>query len=115
MRAKRRVSESARSLKAAERGRIIQKVLVERWTAAEAAAAFGLDERLVAAWLKDYRARGMASLRESAKGRRSFLPLARAWRSLARSLVRLPWRARPAGLPERPRSPGREPSAGGDF
>ncbi len=51
-------------LTAAQRGQIVQRVMVEGWTSAEAAAAFGIRERLVAAWVADYRRYGMASLRD---------------------------------------------------
>lgn len=47
----------------AQRGQIIQRVIVEGWRTAEAAAAGGVPERLVAAWVADYRRHGMASLR----------------------------------------------------
>ncbi len=48
----------------AQRGRIVQFVIVDGWTSAEAATAFGLRERMVAAWVADYRRYGMASLRD---------------------------------------------------
>jgi hypothetical protein len=48
---------------AARRGQIIQRVLVEGWSTARAAAAFGIQERRVARWVADYRRHGMASLR----------------------------------------------------
>ena len=51
------------TLTPAQRGQIIQRVLVDGWTSAEAAAAAGLPERLVDAWVADYRRDGMASLR----------------------------------------------------
>lgn len=51
-------------LTAAQRGQIVQRVIVEGWTSAEAAAASGIRERLVAAWVADYRRYGMASLRD---------------------------------------------------
>ena len=51
------------SLTPAQRGQIIQRVIVDGWTSAEAAAAIGVPERLVDAWVADYRRYGMASLR----------------------------------------------------
>lgn len=51
------------ALTAAQRGAIVQRVIVDGWTAAEAAAATGLPERLVADWVAEFRRRGMASLR----------------------------------------------------
>jgi hypothetical protein len=47
----------------AQRGQIVQRVLVDGWSAAKAAAAFEVEERWVAAWVADYRRHGMASLR----------------------------------------------------
>ncbi|HLY46819.1 MAG TPA: helix-turn-helix domain-containing protein [Stellaceae bacterium] len=61
-----KTSTKARDNAAAQRRQIIQRVLVDGWSLAQAAAAFGLDERLVARWLADYRRRGMASLRDDA-------------------------------------------------
>jgi hypothetical protein len=55
-------SRKARTITAVQQGRIIQRVLVDGWSTAEAAAAFELEERLVAAWVADYRRHGMASL-----------------------------------------------------
>jgi helix-turn-helix protein len=49
---------------AAQRGQIIQRVLVDGWSTAQAAATFGLQERRIARWVADYRRHGMASLRE---------------------------------------------------
>jgi hypothetical protein len=46
----------------AQRGQIIQRVIVDGWTTAEAACAAGLSERLVDIWVADYRRYGMASL-----------------------------------------------------
>src|SRR5260370_21768139 len=54
----------------AQGGEIIQGVLVEGWSAAKAAAAFGLRERRIAGWVADYRRHGMASLREDDAGER---------------------------------------------
>ena len=51
------------ALTPAQRGQIVQRVIVDGWTSAEAAAAAGVPERLVDAWVADYRRDGMASLR----------------------------------------------------
>jgi len=51
---------------AAQRGQIVQRVLVDGWSTAQAAATFGLQERRIARWVADYRRHGMASLREDA-------------------------------------------------
>lgn len=61
-----KTSTKARDNAAAQRRQIIQRVLVDGWSVAQAAAAFGLQERLVSRWLADYRRRGMASLRDDA-------------------------------------------------
>jgi transposase-like protein len=84
------VSTERRTITAAQRGQIIQLVLVEGWTPGRAAAAFAIEERLVAAWLAAYRRDGMASLRHNpsptlmgeAAGRWLWRPLASLWRAL---------------------------------
>ena len=48
------------------RVQMIQRVLVDGWSTAQAAQACGATERQVARWLAAYRRRGMASLREPA-------------------------------------------------
>ena len=53
-----------REIPAARRGHIVQRVLVDGWSPARAAQAFAIEERRVAAWVADYRRRGMASLRD---------------------------------------------------
>jgi helix-turn-helix protein len=57
-------SSQPRSLTAAQRGQIVQRVIVDGWTIADAAAAARLSERIVAAWVNDFRQHGMASLRQ---------------------------------------------------
>src|SRR5437660_11754499 len=59
-----RLSAKGREIAAAQRGQIIQLVLVDGWSATRAAGAFDLQERQVARWVADYRRHGMASLRE---------------------------------------------------
>ena len=56
-------SSKPHTLNAAQRGLIVQRVIVDGWTVAAAAAATNLPERLVAVWVADFRQRGMASLR----------------------------------------------------
>jgi transposase-like protein len=51
------------ALTPAQRGQIVQRVIVDGWTSAEAAATVGVPERLVDVWVADYRRNGMASLR----------------------------------------------------
>jgi transposase-like protein len=48
----------------AQRGQIIQRVIVDGWPSAEVAATFGVPKRLVDIWVADFRKSGMASLRD---------------------------------------------------
>jgi hypothetical protein len=54
-----------RQVTTAERGNIVQRVLVDGWSTAEAAARFGVGERRVAIWVAAYRRHGMTSLRDA--------------------------------------------------
>jgi transposase-like protein len=54
-----------RTMTVARRALIVQHILVDRWTSAEAAAAFGVSERQVDVWVADFRRSGMASLRRA--------------------------------------------------
>ena len=56
----------SRAITTARRALIIQRVLVDGWSSAEAAAALGVSQRLVDVWVTDYRRHGMASLRRPA-------------------------------------------------
>jgi Homeodomain-like domain len=56
-------SAEPRSMPLARRALIVQRVLVDGWTSAKAAATFGISERLVDVWVADYRRHGMAGLR----------------------------------------------------
>jgi leucine-zipper of insertion element IS481 len=56
-----------RPLSAAQRGQVVQRIIVDKWTTADAAAVAGVPERLVAAWVADYRRNGMASLRRPSR------------------------------------------------
>ena len=53
----------SRAITTARRALIVQRVLVDGWSSAEAAAAVGISERLVDVWVTDYRRHGMTSLR----------------------------------------------------
>ncbi len=55
-----------RDLAAAQRGLIVQRVLVDRWTLAEAGAPFGMDERHVASLIAAYQRHGMTVLHNEA-------------------------------------------------
>jgi hypothetical protein len=59
------ISIHPRTITTAQRGLLIQRVIVDEWAIAKAAATFGVPERLVAAWVADYRRHGMASLRDA--------------------------------------------------
>ena len=63
-------SKSGSDLRPVKRAQIIQRVLVDGWTPAQAAVAFELPERRVARWVNDYKQRGMASLRDDEPGER---------------------------------------------
>ncbi|HEX3863004.1 MAG TPA: helix-turn-helix domain-containing protein [Stellaceae bacterium] len=56
-----------RDITAAQRGQIVQRVLVDGWSAAQAAATSGVSEREVARWVAAYRRYGMASLRNPSR------------------------------------------------
>jgi hypothetical protein len=85
------VSSQPQHLTPAQRGQIVQRVIVDHWSTADAAAAAGVPEHLVAAWVADFRRHGMASLRRrpgtSATGdfvrRRILGPLRLALRAVA--------------------------------
>jgi Homeodomain-like domain len=59
-----RLWSKGREIAVAQRCQIIQRVLVDGWSAAQAAEAFDIQERQVARWVAVYRRHGMASLRE---------------------------------------------------
>ena len=82
------------SLTPAQRGQIVQRVMVDGWTSADAAAAVGLPERLVDAWVADYRRDGMASLRHVPR------------KTVAAEILRL-WLGRPVHVVSRLISNGR--------
>jgi hypothetical protein len=82
------------ALTPAQRGQIVQRVMVDGWTSADAAAAVGLPERLVDAWVADYRRDGMASLRHVPR------------KTVAAEILRL-WLGRPVHVVSRLISNGR--------
>ncbi len=81
-------TESRRIISVAQRGQIVQRVIVDGWTSAEAAAAFGVPRRIVEVWVADFRRHGMASLRRE-PGRTIAAEMVRStvWRP-----VRVMWR-----------------------
>jgi transposase-like protein len=58
-----RVTVRPRTITIAQRGYIIQRVLVDGLSCCEAARRYGVEEQLVEAWIAAYRRDGMASLR----------------------------------------------------
>jgi len=54
-----------RTMTVARRALIVQHVLVDGWTSAEVAAAFGVSERQVVVWVAEFRRSGMTSLRRA--------------------------------------------------
>ena len=78
-----RHSRQRRTVTAAQRGQIIQRVLVAGWTAPQAAAA-RVEAKAVAAWVAAYRRDGMASLYRDPTNAAA-LPL-RLWRPIANRL-----------------------------
>ena len=61
-----RLEENTRDIAAVRRGQIIQRILVDGWSPAKAAASLGVEERQVVRWVAAYRRNGMASLRGNA-------------------------------------------------
>ena len=61
-----RQTANIRDIAAVRRGQVIQRILVDGWSPAEAAAFLGVEERQVVQWLAAYRRDGMASLRGAA-------------------------------------------------
>ena len=79
------LSKNSCEIAAVKRAQIIQRVLVDGWSPAMAAAVFELPERRIARWVNEYKRRGMASLRDDDLGERLF----RRWmHSLAAAVSR---------------------------
>jgi transposase len=72
----------SRTFTAAQRGQIIQRVLVDGWSPAQAAASCDATERQVLRWLAAYRRYGMNSLRREMPPERP----ARRWDVRARGV-----------------------------
>jgi Homeodomain-like domain-containing protein len=79
-----RLRANTSEIAAVQRGLIIQRVLVDGWSPAQAAAAFGVPERHVVRWVAAYRRHGMASLRREAAADNAPLRWARLRLMLAR-------------------------------
>ena len=82
------------SITPARRGQIIQRVLVDGWSSADAARSLGVHKHLVEVWVAEFRRRGMASLRQgsrdtiSAELLRLTVPMQTTWRKIAIGLRR---------------------------
>jgi hypothetical protein len=82
-----RLAPNTRDIAAVRRGLIIQRVLVDGWSPAEAAAFLGVGEQQVARWVAAYRRDGMASLRSKAASRQSPRRWVRRLRMIAARVV----------------------------
>ncbi len=91
-----RLLARSREIGPAQRGQIVQRVMVEGWSPAQAAEAFSVGEREVARWVADYRRRGMASLSRDVGPQR----LPQRWARRLRSLL-VRWSTRLRGRFER--------------
>jgi transposase-like protein len=93
----RQSSSGRHAITAARRGQIVQRVIVDGWTTARAAASFDVPKRLVEVWVADYRRHGMASLRRVPRRRiaaeivelRLLGPVTAMLRRMSRGLRRL--------------------------
>jgi transposase-like protein len=87
-----------RTISIAQRGQIVQRVIVEGWTSADVARCFGVPKPVVDVWVSDFRRYGMASLRQNT-GRTAavemvYLTVSRPLRTIFRKI----WlRLRPVG------------------
>jgi leucine-zipper of insertion element IS481 len=90
------VLSSRRPITVAKRGQIIQRVIVDGWTATQVEATFGVPKRVVEVWVADFRRTGMASLRDQPNQivlselvwLRVSRPMRTLWRKLAIGLRR---------------------------
>lgn len=99
---------------AAQRGLMVQRVLVDGWSAAAVAASHGVDERQVAALVAAYRRHGMAVLRDEALPQGALAGALHGARLLRGALARIfqlihEWRQTGIGrsAPSRSGEPGR--------
>ena len=79
-----------RTISIAQRGQIVQRVIVDGWTSAQVAASFDVPKCIVDVWVADFRRNGMASLRdepgETIAAELVHLILARPLRAILRRL-----------------------------
>ena len=97
-----RLSGDTDTIAAATRGLIVQRLMVDGWSAAQAASSFGVSERQVVRWVAAYRRDGMASLHEDAAAEFATMRWARRLRRMIRHLFgeprNNPGQAEPAPL-----------------
>src|SRR5690242_10547215 len=55
-------SSAPNKITPAQRGQIVQRVIVDGWSSAQAAHTIGVPRRVVEAWVAEFRRNGMASL-----------------------------------------------------
>jgi len=96
-------SPQPHTLTPAQRGQIVQRVIVDGWSTAATAHAAKVPERLVAAWVADFRRQGMASLRH--KPGKTVAAQLRILRSTHRFLLVIASGLRRLSGPRRPLSP----------
>jgi transposase-like protein len=82
-----KLRSNRRAIAPAQRGYIIQRVLVDGWSIRQAAETFDLDERRIANWVAAYRRDGMTSLLRD--DIRTEPVHRRAWRGCAAALQRV--------------------------
>ena len=85
-----RIETNTRDISAVRRGQIIQRILVDGWSPAQAADFLGVGERQVVRWVAAYRRSGMASLRgDPASERTPCRRVRRLWVMMVRVLTGL--------------------------
>jgi hypothetical protein len=57
-------SSSRNKITPAQRGYIVQRIIIDGWPPAQAAHSLGVSRRCVEAWVAEFRRTGMASLRD---------------------------------------------------
>jgi hypothetical protein len=56
-------SSARNKITPAQRGYVVQRIIVDGWSSAQAAGSLGVPKRYVEAWVSEFRRTGMASLR----------------------------------------------------
>jgi hypothetical protein len=84
-----KIETNTRGIAAVRRGQIIQRILVDGWSPAEAAAFLGVEERQVVQWVAAYHRDGMASLRDDPASERAPRRWVRRLRAMMARIFRL--------------------------